>query len=134
MRRVALAAAIVLAGCGGAATTAGKPETVTVTVTRSPEEDLPLASCTVRERGSDVRVRLNGPGADTACNRFVRELSGGGRFWSRQTRDFDPTAYDVYTVCTLVRRGLVMSVLDSGSARNGKAICGEFVGAGWTER
>ena len=134
MRRLAVALGLLFAGCGGTETVSRPPEPVTVTVTVPAGVELPVGACTVFERGSDVRVRFRGPGGDAACNRFIRERSGGGQFWSRETREYDPNAYEVYLICALFRRGLEMTVVDSGSARNGKAICGDFVHAGWKER
>ena len=133
VRRLALILTLLVAGCGGDATTVAL-ETVTVTVSGPVESARPYAVCEVEERGSDARVRFRGPGADAACNEFVHERSGAGRFWSRETRPYDPSAYDVYTICVLHRRGLEVAVLDSGSARLGNTLCGEYVHAGWRER
>ena len=134
MRRLALTLALLAAGCGGEATTTVARETVTVTVAGPVDPGRPYAVCEVYERGSDARVRFRGPGADERCNNFVRERSGGGRFWSRETRDYDPSDYDTYTICVLHRRGLEVAVFDSGSARIGNALCGDYVHAGWRER
>jgi hypothetical protein len=90
-----------------------------------------LGSCIIYRRGTDLRVRYEGPSPESACQRVAQEWSSGTQFWSTQAGD-EPFG-QLTPACTVADEKYVLTVLDTGSQQHGNALCGGLIDAGLVE-
>jgi hypothetical protein len=125
---LALAPALVLAGCGRGVQQQGSPPA-------AQQQPAAPATCILGATGADVQVQITGD--STPCDQQIQALAGGGLSWYEVSTLATPGAAGtadgetMFQVCQLSSNGSVMTVMDAGGASYGQSICSSNEQGGW---
>ena len=141
---LALAGALLLAGCGSGTVTVTSSTSASVTTNAAgqpvsqytmPPSSTPT-SCAVTLRGFDAQVTFQSASLDVtpACTNCIQTSAAGGELW---IEGGTPTGYGMpQQVCSLTDTSgrANATITDSGEAIYGTRACTRLIAAGWAEQ
>ena len=129
---VAVIGCAAAAGCGtSAAHTAATPVASQLAATPVVSESPALSTCTIYAQQHDARIAVS-PGDQAKCDELIKDLAGGGAFWS-----YTPNRQavgDLQQACDMTSPNGTYEavVLDDSGGFIGQDVCSGMASSGWT--